>query len=487
MRRVKIFFNGKELPVTILQGFTRGGQVGEFENKTINIADNDGDKVLGRRIKSGKIEVPISFNGDTRETLDEIIGILNVEEPKKLQFSEQMDRYYLAIVDGKVSADEISYWIERGSIPFLVPDGVAYAEEETEVEITEAESKITYDGTYKTYPNFTFEFTEDNGYIGLVSKDGIVQYGQPTEVDGIVKQKSVILFNDRFDKNTGWLINDASAVTKTPIIATGQVKWDPVQSFVYPTDYGTGNAWHGVTLTRTFEESDNFTLETLSRIQDNFAEKVGRLELIVSASDGTKLFSMQLRDDSASSSQNQFWAYVGDQEVDRDTSTWRWRWWLGNFNLKKVGNLWEWTIQNGTNKWTRQYLDGANTVSTKKASRITLVFAAYGDKKPILWEDVATTKSGLGWSEMRLTKDNVDYWQDLPNAMKAGDIVEIRNTEGKIYKYMAGQEPSVDMLNADIGSQYFPLTPGDNALSFNFSEFMTKRPKIKMKYRKTYL
>ncbi|WP_347298865.1 hypothetical protein [Candidatus Enterococcus ferrettii] len=271
----------------------------------------------------------------------------------------------------------------------------------------------------------------------------------------MTKQKSVVLLQDRFDNNKGWEINSSKAVTMLPMTANGTVKWDPIQSFVYPTDFGTGDGWHGVTLTQALsQEADNFTLESLSRIQDIWAEKAGRLEFTISAADGTPLFSMQFRDDSVSSSQNQFWAYVGNQEVDRDTSTWRWRWWLGSLTVRKAGNLWEWTIQNGHNKWTRQYLDGGYAVSNKKAARITIAFAAFGDKKPIAWEDVAKNKSGMGWSELRFVKDNVDYWVDLPNKMKAGDTVEIRNTEGKIYKYWQNQEPIQDMLDADIGNNY---------------------------------
>ncbi|MGG5316388.1 distal tail protein Dit [Enterococcus sp. AZ072] len=346
---------------------------------------------------------------------------------------------------------------------------------------------INNEGTHKTAPEFSFEFEEDNGYIGVVHQDGIIQYGSPSEVDGVTKQKSVVLLQDRFDNNKGWEINSSKAVTMLPMTANGTVKWDPIQSFVYPTDFGTGDGWHGVTLTQALsQEADNFTLESLSRIQDIWAEKAGRLEFTISAADGTPLFSMQFRDDSVSSSQNQFWAYVGNQEVDRDTSTWRWRWWLGSLTVRKAGNLWEWTIQNGQNKWTRQYLDGGYTVSNKKAARITIAFAAFGDKKPIAWEDVAKNKSGMGWSELRFVKDNVDYWVDLPNKMKAGDTVEIRNTEGKIYKYWQNQEPIQDMLDADIGNNYFLLPVGESEVQFHFSDYMSEPPLITAKYRKTY-
>ncbi|WP_430622941.1 distal tail protein Dit [Candidatus Enterococcus ferrettii] len=49
------------------------------------------------RIKEGIIEVPFVIQGDLHTAHDEMMRILNVDEPKKLQFSDQMDRYYLAI------------------------------------------------------------------------------------------------------------------------------------------------------------------------------------------------------------------------------------------------------------------------------------------------------------------------------------------------------------------------------------------------------
>lgn len=384
---------------------------------------------------------------------------------------------YPNLTEGVISDGITQAWVEVKDIKL-----------EIEIELPRKQAlTINNDGSHKAAPDFTFEFEEDNGYIGVVHQDGIIQYGSPGEVDGVTKQKSVVLLQDRFDNNKGWEINSSKAVTMLPMTANGTVKWDPNQSFVYPTSFGTGSGWHGVTLTQALsQEADNFTLESLSRMQDIWAEKAGRLEFTISAADGTILFSMQFRDDSVSSSQNQFWAYVGNNEVDRDTSTWRWRWWLGSLTVRKAGNLWEWTIQNGQNKMTRQYLDGGYAVSNKKAARITIAFAAYGDKKPIAWEDIGKNKSGMGWSELRFVKDNVDYWVDLPNKMKAGDTVEIRNTEGKIYKYWQNQEPIKDMLDADIGNEYFLLPVGESDVQFHFSDYMSELPLITAKYRKTY-
>nr|MBO1341408.1 phage tail family protein [Enterococcus sp. 665A] len=412
-------------------------------------------------------------------------------QKKTVTFSGSFPRQLEEGVYTVFASSKKNYNLDRGAVSDgITPAWVEVKDVKLEIELELPRKQtliINNEGTHKTAPEFSFDFEEDNGYIGVAHQDGIIQYGSPSEVDGVTKQKSVVLLQDRFDNNKGWEINSSKAVTMLPMTANGTVKWDPIQSFVYPTDFGTGDGWHGVTLTQALsQEADNFTLESLSRIQDIWAEKAGRLEFTISAADGTPLFSMQFRDDSVSSSQNQFWAYVGNQEVDRDTSTWRWRWWLGSLTVRKAGNLWEWTIQNGHNKWTRQYLDGGYAVSNKKAARITIAFAAFGDKKPIAWEDVAKNKSGMGWSELRFVKDNVDYWVDLPNKMKAGDTVEIRNTEGKIYKYWQNQEPIQDMLDADIGNNYFLLPVGESEVQFHFSDYMSEPPLITAKYRKTY-
>lgn len=491
--KFKVYFNEQEVPISVTKGFTRGLMVGEFENKNLNISDNDGTEVISSRIKEGMINIPFVLKDDLHSFHDDIMKILNVDEPKKLQFSDQMDRFYYAIPDGKVDADEITRWFEKGSIPFLIPSGVAYSEEEIQISNKDSSPRVATlsipnDGSHKTAPDFVFEFEEDNGYIGVVHKDGIIQYGFPEEVDGVVKQKSVTLIQDRFDSNKGWEINSSDAVTMMPMTANGTVEWNNEQSYAYPTDYGTGDTWHGVTLTQKLsQQASNFTLESLSRLEDRFAEKVGRIELTLSAEDGTRLWTLQIRNDTVSSSQNNLWAYVGDQEVERDTTTWDWRYWIGNFTLKKAGNLWQWTFQNGKKRRTLSYTDGAFLVSNKKVDRITIAFAAYGDKKPILWDKLQMENgSGLGWSELRFVQDNVDYWQDLPNKMKAGDTVEIRNTEGKIYKYWQNQEPMADMLDADIGNQYFTLPPGENEVEFHFSDFMSEPPIITAKFRKVF-
>ncbi|MDT2660706.1 phage tail family protein [Enterococcus hulanensis] len=488
-----VYFNGETLPIKVLSSFSRGFMIGESEITTQDISDNDGTVVVSSRIKEGIIDIPFFIKRGQPNIQDEIMRILNVDEPRKLQFSDQMDRYYQAIPNGKINEEEVSKWIRKGSIPFLIPSGVAYSEEEIEISNKDSSPRdstllIRNDGSHKTAPDFLFEFEEDNGYIGVVHEDGIIQYGFPEEVDGVVKQKSITLIQDRFDSNKGWQINSKDAVTMMPMAANGTVEWNKEQSFVYPTNYGTGSGWHGVTLTQKLsQQASNFTLESLSRLEDRFAEKVGRIEFTLSAADGTRLWTFQIRNDAVSSSQNNLWAYVGDQEVERDTTTWDWRFWIGNFTLKKAGNLWQWTFQNGKKRRTLSYTDSAFLVSNKKVDRITIAFAAYGNKKPILWDKLQKENgSGLGWSELRFVQDNVDYWQDLPNKMKAGDTVEIRNTEGKIYKYWQNQEPMQDMLDADIGNQYFTLSPGENKVEFHFSDFMSEPPIITAKFRKVY-
>ena len=170
MTEFNVYFDGEKLPIRVLGGFTRGPMIGDYENKTIDISDMDGTEVISSRIKEGVIEVPFVIQGDLHTAHDEMMRILNVDGPKKLQFSDQMDRFYLAIPQGKPDAEELVQWFEKGSISFLVPSGVAYAEEETIVTndrevVTET---FVVDGQQATGSIFVKDFGVENEILNVL-------------------------------------------------------------------------------------------------------------------------------------------------------------------------------------------------------------------------------------------------------------------------------------------------------------------------------
>ena len=83
-----------------------------------------------QEVKIGPKIITVNFviRGNNIEAAKhELASVLNVDTPKKLTFTDEPDKYYLAVVRGGVSVKNVVRWFQKGSIEFLVPDGVAHS------------------------------------------------------------------------------------------------------------------------------------------------------------------------------------------------------------------------------------------------------------------------------------------------------------------------------------------------------------------------
>ena len=128
--------------------------------------------------------------GNINKKREEIAGYFHLEEPARLTFSDEPDRYYLAIVKGLTDLTGITSWYDHAKVTFLIPDGVAHATTFKEFTSATAESssnKYTFTidnkGTVPAYPIIEVKHKTENGYIGLVNKDTVLELGNIEEGD----------------------------------------------------------------------------------------------------------------------------------------------------------------------------------------------------------------------------------------------------------------------------------------------------------------
>ena len=102
--------------------------VGNERSITTDDAPMIGVNVQEVKVGPKVIRVGFVLQGTNVETAKhELASVLNVDTPKKLTFTDEPDKYYLAIVRGGVSIKNVVKWFQKGSIEFLVPDGVAHS------------------------------------------------------------------------------------------------------------------------------------------------------------------------------------------------------------------------------------------------------------------------------------------------------------------------------------------------------------------------
>ncbi|MBJ6745201.1 phage tail family protein [Streptococcus sp. 121] len=170
-----------------------------------------------RVINRGKtIQVEFAIWGKNKnETKHKLAGIFYTKEPKRLVFSDEPDKYYMALISGEIQIVETQGRWSEGSMTFFVPDGVAHSYTYKEVTSHRVESdRIIYtvenNGTVDAFPIIEVEHEEENGYLAFVNREGISAFGNEAADDAAnwVRPSEPLL-----DFKSGRLFNSVSLPT----------------------------------------------------------------------------------------------------------------------------------------------------------------------------------------------------------------------------------------------------------------------------------
>lgn len=170
------------------------------------ILDLDNTPAIGSLFKESKIDVKkisVDFSIWTRDrntVKHDLAKIFIHSEPVPLTFSDEPDKYYLAIVEGEIPMQEESIKRSRGTVTFTIPDGVAHSTSYTRVrDYTQDGNKMIFKienkGNAPTYPIITINHMSENGYIGIATKDKVFALGSPEEEDGTIVNRNEVLFD----------------------------------------------------------------------------------------------------------------------------------------------------------------------------------------------------------------------------------------------------------------------------------------------------
>ncbi|MEK4150960.1 distal tail protein Dit [Carnobacterium sp. FSL E2-0243] len=128
--KLRVYFDGYELTeyLKVSGGFSRGIGTGR-QNDLLQVGNSNGAKYRGHRLEENSFPMPFTIKHNLIEKRRALASILNVSEPKKLIFSDEPDKYYLAVPEGVTDLTENNF-LGNGEINWVIPDGVAYAAEE---------------------------------------------------------------------------------------------------------------------------------------------------------------------------------------------------------------------------------------------------------------------------------------------------------------------------------------------------------------------
>ena len=183
--------------------------IGNNRSISIDYAPRIGVNIQQQNIDAKYIKVDFSIWSKDRNTLKhKLAGIFNVDGAKKLIFSDEPDKYYLAMPIESISMQETSGRRSTGSMKFIVPDGVAhssaYKNFNSDANAQSATDKNGFDlvnnGTVEAFPIIRVKHNAENGYIGLVNNNSAFEVGNREEADTETVKRSEVLLDFRDDK-----------------------------------------------------------------------------------------------------------------------------------------------------------------------------------------------------------------------------------------------------------------------------------------------
>lgn len=483
---LSVKYNGVELAeyISVLKGFTPYDSP-EWQPQLNDSGTGKGSDFQVTYYKEKEIEMPFDIDIDT-ENIDELKKILNASEPKPLIFGSVPDRVFYAIPSGNLDFEEMRVY-GTGTIVWLVPDGVAYSlvEKTFQAKLNNGvmEATIYNDGTEECAVNYTIEHNHENGYVGIVSEYGAMQYGKIDEIDSETLQRSEELFRYSNPTEFGAMTNGQGVLTEDfPKNGTWRTVTYQDKPYLALDNVGSGSSWHGASKMVTLPQdssgqntAQNFYCQTRIWFEAGRNTQTGLMEFVVGDEDGNLLASIHVMKNSTNNAQARVIMKIADEEVERIEFTANGSSPValnaGQLYIRKTGGEFEF-YYHGKHTFNRPEL------ASKKAKSVTIFAGQYSNKT----NSVDDLVNRMYFDYLFFRKDNVNYENDIPNRYPAGTVLYINGSERKIYR------DGINCVEDEIvGTRYFKVPPGETVVQFYYSDFCNPPPTIAASITEVFL
>lgn len=251
------------------------------------------------------------------------------------------------------------------------------------------------------------------------------------------------------------------------------------------SDYGTGEKWHGASISRAVPAdaagdvgATNFTFSYIHKLSigsgKNADKEIGSFQVTLTDKNGKAVAGVIIHKNSKGKKGSIRFIVNNKivEKIDADVS-------YGNkkFALNKTSTITKAgkkvTFNIGGTKKTFSNAAIASAVVTK----MTISMATYGTNTPLSY-------NGLYY--VKFVKNNCDTFEDISNKFSANDIVEANCKNGEIL-LNGVPEPMYGALGNDW--EEFYLTPGLNQIGYSYSDWVEDdyAPTVKVRYREVFL
>lgn len=442
-------------------------------------------KTTPARTITVKYQLRARGSREYREAYNKMNKLLSGEQVKVI-FNDESDKYFIGTKTSNTQVDGGSNNV-IGEIEIYCSDPRKYSTTEKEFTATDGVLNIVNEGTVPVSIDYDVQTTSETGYIGLVSEEGIMQYGKVEELDGETYKQSE------------WLASIKDFYNCNDDIGGTDV--------MHPS-YGTngtliehtwfGNKFIGLGSAGTKKGNANGGLRTLVLPADSNGDTSGAQNFYcwfhlcfyagLMGQTGEMCINFLTEDDKLICGCNWY-------KTDSVGNTGHYEIWANGKVLKN----WEFTtshlqaqnpfyykwgscdvLKEGANIrfffWARYYNFYIPEIENMKCAKIQIAVKQWGDRGGNKF------MSMIGFDVIDFEKMNVEKWKDIPNRYPSGTNITIDGKSSHIYvNGMARPEDEV------LGTQYFKAPVGTSEVKVACSEWTKSQPIVKAKIREAWL
>lgn len=420
-----------------------------------------------------------------RDAFNKMNKLLSGEQVKVI-FNDESDKYFIGTKTSNTQVDGGSNNV-IGEIEIYCSDPRKYSTTEKEFTATDGVLNIINEGTVPVSIDYEIQATSETGYIGLVSEEGIMQYGKIEELDGeTYKQSEWLASIDDFYKCSddigGTDVMHPSYGTNGTLaehtwfdkkfIGLGSVGTKKgnanggLRTLVLPAD-SSGDAsgaqnfycwfhlcFYAGLMGQTGEMCINFLTEDDKLIcgcnwyKTDAIGNTGHYEIWANG----KVLKNWSFTTSHLQAQNPFYYKWGSCDVLKEGANIRFFYYGGYYNyyIPEIENM--------------------------KCAKIQIAFKQWGDRSG------NKVMSMMGFDVIDFEKMNVEKWKDIPNRYPNDTNITIDGKSSHVYvNGMARLEDEV------LGTQYFKAPVGTSEVKVTCSEWTKSQPIVKAKIREAWL
>lgn len=487
---IDVIYNGKYLQYEV-QGLkilqVTGREVTGYEIDEKQIGGLDGSTYLSSSIEPRDIKVKFTLAAPTKEAyrirMNKLNNLLRAREVQ-LRFSDENDKYFNA------SSAEAS----RDEIIFHCCDPFKYSVAERLFTMANDTINITNTGSVPVPIRYEITHNHENGYVGITSEYGAMEFGKREEADGVTYQQMEHLLNI---SNFVSAPNDTNGhdVMHPNYGCKGTMKTMGYNGRTYlcldNPGAASGNAY-GALRTLTIPADSNGASGALNWylyghlcFWASQMGQTGEMTVNVVTADNKLIAGMTWYKTDMSGNTGVYEITVGGQVSSAVNAGHVLRSWTYQTNHLHSENPW--------------YADWGHVDLKKEGSKITFFY--WGQYHTFYIPEIANLVAAkvqvsckvwaqqpnkrmycAGFDTLNFYKCNVNKWRDVPNRYWQGSKLEIDGNTGQFL--VAGMPKPQDEI---LGTKWFKAPPGDTEVKLYFSSFCSPKPTVVARIREAWL